>query len=80
MDVYEAAQRLKDMVRWGDSDPRRRRTAMVQLFGITYVDELEQLPLREVVELADLTRAWETTIKDAMNLSEYVEPREECNE
>ena len=62
MDVYEAAQRLKDMVQRGDSDPRRRRTAMVQLFGITYAHELKQMPLREVVALADLTPAWETTI------------------
>ena len=75
MNTYEAAQRLKDMVRQGNADPRRRKTAMVQLFGIMYSHELEQLELREVVELAGESLSWRTTIGDAMNLAEYVEVR-----
>lgn len=71
MDVYEAAQRLKDMVQEGEAT--RRKALMVHLFGIKYAQELHQLNVREVVDLADLKYTWATEIQKGMKLAEYVE-------
>ncbi len=73
MDVYEAAQRLKDMVRQGDNDPRGRRIAMILVFGILYAEQLGRLNLKEVATLADILPSHETTIRYGMNIAEYVE-------
>ena len=73
MDIYEAAQRLKDMVREGEA--KRRKATMVHLFGIMYAEELHHLNIREVVELADLGYTWATEIQKGINLAEYVMPK-----
>lgn len=74
MDVYEAAQRLKDMVREGEAT--RRKALMVHLFGIKYAPELRLLKVRDVVELADLKYTWATEIQKGIKLAEYVEVRD----
>ena len=46
---------------------------MIHLFGVLYAQQLENLRLRDILELADLPASHEATIKDGMNLAEYVE-------
>lgn len=51
--------------------PRGKITLAVRLFSIKYAEELKRYNLRELIHLAEVTQL-EPTIKDGMNLSEYV--------
>lgn len=75
IDVNELAAELRAMYKQGAQ--RRRKTAMVQLFGIKYAAELEDKSPMDIVQKAGLSPNWVNEVRDGTNLSEYVAPKPE---
>ena len=70
MTVDEAARILRKM--YEDGSRMDRSVTAVHLFGIKYADELNRLPIKEIVLRAGLYESYQTEIGKGRNLAEYV--------
>ena len=69
MNIDEAAKILHSAY---EQAPNKRQKAAVHLFGIKYADELAHMPLKQLVEKADIPPSYDTELNNGRNLAQYV--------
>lgn len=68
MKINDLASRLKEMY----LNPKFGKSTAVHLFGIRYADELQGLPLKEIVLRAGISKNYQTEIRKGVNLAKFV--------
>ena len=71
MMIEEAARILAEMYRQGKAS--RQASVHVHLFAIKYADQLEGMPLAELVERAGIDLNYKTEIRKGLNLAKFVQ-------
>ncbi len=69
MELDELAEKLRSM--W-EAAPVGGKTPMVHLFGVRYAQELEEMDLEAIAELAGRPRSMGTEIRKGRALAQYV--------
>lgn len=69
MNVGEASRLLAKMYL---KAPDKEKVLSIHLFGILYANELDGIPIKEVVLRAELPVSYQTEVRKGMRLAKYV--------
>ena len=72
MTIDEAAEKLREMY---NNAPHGRKTTYIRLFGIIYADELQSLPIQQIISIAGVSSSYDAEIYKGRVLAQYVELR-----
>jgi hypothetical protein len=68
MTIDEAARQLSAMY----NDTSTNKVVAIHLFGIRYAEQLDGMPIGEVVIRAGLPKSYQTEVRKGMSLARYV--------
>ncbi len=69
MTIAELASELREAV---NEAPKGHRVVSIHLFGITHARDLEDVSLKELIELAGIPESYHTEVHKGIRLAEFV--------
>lgn len=73
MQIDQASKILAEM--YADGATRNEKALSIHMFGITYADQIRDIPIKDIVIGAELPESYKTEIRKGINLAKYVEVR-----